>query len=85
MIAGKTITLVVGTTCEDYTSNTAWEAFVMLDPVIIRRIREEERRRKQLERIQPQIPVYYEPEPLRPPKREEDEKPSGGCVIEIDL
>ena len=57
----------------------------MLDPVIIRRIREEERRRRQLERIQPQIPLYYEPEPPQRPKVEEEEEPRGGCVIEIDL
>ncbi|MEC8024902.1 MAG: hypothetical protein VX223_13280 [Myxococcota bacterium] len=57
----------------------------MLDPVIIRRIREEERRRRQLERIQPHVPVYYEPEPPRPVESEEPKKPSGGCVIEIDL
>ena len=56
----------------------------MLDPVIIRRIREEERRRRQLERIQPQVPVYYEPEPPRPVESDEPKKPSGGCVIEID-
>ena len=57
----------------------------MLDPVIIRRIREEERRRRQLERVQPQIPLYYEPEPPQRPKVEEEEEPRGGCVIEIDL
>ena len=58
----------------------------MLDPVIIRRIREEERRRRQLERIQPQIPLYYEPEPPQRPQLDEQEKePTGGCVIEIEL
>ena len=57
----------------------------MLDPMIIRKIREEERRRQ--EREQPQIPLYYEPprrEMFEPPEPEREERPTG-CVIELEL
>ena len=59
----------------------------MLDPVIIRRIREAERKRRREQREQPQIPLYYEPpEYQKRPRAKEDETEShGGTVIEIDL
>ena len=59
----------------------------MLDPVIIRKIREEERRRRETQ--QPQIPLYYEPHPrhedMERPKKQEDEATVGGTVIELEL
>lgn len=58
----------------------------MLEPFIIRRIREEEERQRR-ERRSPQIPLYYEPPPppRERPKKEDAEEETGGTVIEIDL
>ena len=54
----------------------------MLDPVIIRRIREEERRRRQLEQINLRFRSIMSLS-HHSVKVEEEEEPRGGCVISL--
>ncbi|HIA04913.1 MAG TPA: hypothetical protein EYN06_05035 [Myxococcales bacterium] len=57
---------------------------IMLEPYIIEKIKEAERRRRE-RRPQPEIPLYYEPPAPKPRVEEETEENTGGTVIEIDI